>query len=1790
VNGVPRLEPVVIENIDTDFWESGGVTLMKLLESCGDMEKLPIPKYKQEPKMRIHKLENLKKAFDYIRDKLNIKLVNVGGEDVEKGDPKITLALLWTLINHFSMGSIELDGISGKEGLLLWCQRQTKAYDNVKITNFAGSWKNGLAFCALLHRFGPEHIPFETLTADNPADNLALAFKVAKDVWGIEDIIDVEDITDAVRPDEKIIMTYLAMWFKCFAKFLKDEAVVNAIKGAIDTRIQHDGWVAAYAAGAAEQQAWMQGHVAKYSNTAEGKDGHGDTTETIKGSMDAFYEAQRTEMPEAKARLADLQVSLSTLLASQRKNGRDLFAPAEGNTPEALDQQWAALEGVMASYEVSLRASYVHFKQLDTVLAKLGLDCTKASSWLREQSALYEAADYGANSPMENQAAVAAFELGERQLAVLEDALPALQAATVDSGMGLHASAPQAMAQVGEVESELQRTRELGCMFKLGLQATAQELSKLLILVVPDTWLDQQQVRFDKADYGATSVEVQYLIDVHERQYLVQLMEQQQVLSQIARMRLLDGKVRRMSGEGGADAQNDLCKQAQAVVADRVKQLQDKFTRVEAAGQAHHDALKARHHDLAELVHKLSEYNSQATEFEFHVASLEEELVAPLTADSLAEAEALILRFDDEIKPAMEEVDSLMEDVNEIAAVLRESKEDEASAAFARYQPEALQDKHAQCHAALADYETKLRGADGAGGFLAAEKAKEAARLAFAAGAAAFLAETARLQAAADKELAEGGSATEEALAAQLAAIRALEEELRAAQAKMDAELGPVVQQLTECGVEDNPHTAETPYSLKLGASVLSRVLASNAERLEETLRLQEQFRAWAKEYDEAAAAASAKLGETLQKFQGGGEGGEGEDTAGAVKQLIDEFQTYTKEDKPQIKESIAKCQELLATLHAAQKKVNVPLYVATEGLRVEELQTLDHSCGEAEAGHEARLRAAYARFREFESAHAKFVAKAAKTSQWLAAQRDAFGAGEHGGSSVVACDALINSFALYEQQADQYRSQHEPFVALMGGEGMAKHTEHGPATARLAEIAEETAATDRAGALYRQLLDLCQGEHKKLRALLDPEAWMAGQETMFDAAAAEAAAAAAALAAGEAPKQQHTTSELTYLIDEHGRAFNGQVPAQREHIQHVLDEPGAAAQTAEITAAAVARGELGQEAAQATAPPDANVEARGAALLARLTAVTGKGAAHEAMLKKQRARLLKLALASQEFNALGAGFELDLDAFEGELASPFMLGADSPQEVEAITKRLEEHVRPVMFEQAVMGKLRRARALVHPPPEGGGEGGEGGEGGGDTPDTPRSAELGEEGEGGSLEGVLAVKEEADAVGAFARYNLAGLEEKLLGAQKLLGEFADRLSGPGGLAEQQREVDALRRRFAELADGDGTGFKPYSGGVTKEADGVMTAAAAGGDAAAKQLDVLQALVDGYKGEAPRRIAELEGVAEELAKREVFNNPYTSETIYSVRALDEAVAKGLTQRFDALEKQVLDESSLGLTPEQLQEIKDVFRKVLLGCVANTAVCSRDAHACAHAQQCASRHPSTSMPRDPPSHPCSLPCPPLSVRQGRLGQAGQEGVPPVHHRHRAGAHGRGGGQAPRGDRHLGRRPDQLLRVLCLHGPAALRRQQHLQAGRAARVPDAVAVGAVGQEGGGRGGAARGHDAGADQRRGRRTGGRQEGGGEAVRGGRAGGHRRRLPAALVRRPKIHHGVHVPQDEGGRGGLRVRRLPGRPLPGVTGGDRGTGPAAGCRLPRCAKRRHGGVRHGHGQGHRPRYRSRGEL
>uniref|UniRef100_A0A3B4EMB3 EH domain binding protein 1 like 1 n=1 Tax=Pygocentrus nattereri TaxID=42514 RepID=A0A3B4EMB3_PYGNA len=99
--------------------------------------------------------------------------------------------------------------VTSSQSLLQWCQEITKNYKGVKVTNFNTSWRNGLAFCAILHHFHPDKIEFDALQPHDIKFNNKKAFDEFA-ALGISRLLEPSDMVLLSVPDRLIVMTYLS--------------------------------------------------------------------------------------------------------------------------------------------------------------------------------------------------------------------------------------------------------------------------------------------------------------------------------------------------------------------------------------------------------------------------------------------------------------------------------------------------------------------------------------------------------------------------------------------------------------------------------------------------------------------------------------------------------------------------------------------------------------------------------------------------------------------------------------------------------------------------------------------------------------------------------------------------------------------------------------------------------------------------------------------------------------------------------------------------------------------------------------------------------------------------------------------------------------------------------------------------------------------------------------------------------------------------------------------------------------------------------------------------------------------------------------------------------------------------------------------------------------------------------------------------------------------------------------------------------------------------------------------
>jgi len=113
------------------------------------------------------------------------------------------------------LSALVKNGGSKRNALLKWCQNKTVGYRNIDITNFSSSWNDGLAFCAILHSYLKDKIPYDTLGPNDKRRNFTIAFQAAESV-GINTTLNINNMCQQERPDWQQVLAYVTAIYKHF--------------------------------------------------------------------------------------------------------------------------------------------------------------------------------------------------------------------------------------------------------------------------------------------------------------------------------------------------------------------------------------------------------------------------------------------------------------------------------------------------------------------------------------------------------------------------------------------------------------------------------------------------------------------------------------------------------------------------------------------------------------------------------------------------------------------------------------------------------------------------------------------------------------------------------------------------------------------------------------------------------------------------------------------------------------------------------------------------------------------------------------------------------------------------------------------------------------------------------------------------------------------------------------------------------------------------------------------------------------------------------------------------------------------------------------------------------------------------------------------------------------------------------------------------------------------------------------------------------------------------------------
>eukprot|EP01028_Stygiella_incarcerata_P008203 TRINITY_DN350_c0_g1_i10.p1 TRINITY_DN350_c0_g1~~TRINITY_DN350_c0_g1_i10.p1 ORF type:complete len:865 (-),score=297.82 TRINITY_DN350_c0_g1_i10:97-2691(-) len=338
-----------VEDIATEF--DDGLKLIVLIEVISGNS---LGRYNKKPKMVHSKVENLNIALRFINDFAQSSKIRVqfSAEDIMDHNKKLILGMLWVLIHKFSIEDISEEEQNARDGLLLWCKKKTSGYENVEVRDFHKSWRSGLAFCALIHRHKPNLIDFSSLDPSKNEENLELAFSVADKELGIYRLLDVQDMLTE-KPDDKSVMTYVANYWREFAKGQKADVAASCLSKLAGRARGNKSVVEEYSSGASQLVSWIDGCISKYTTEDCGK-----SIEAVQEKIRELSEYRSVEKAAQTEKMLELESVLGNLIAKQKSEKTQCYVPPDEISQSTIQSKWEELDAVELKYEGALRENF----------------------------------------------------------------------------------------------------------------------------------------------------------------------------------------------------------------------------------------------------------------------------------------------------------------------------------------------------------------------------------------------------------------------------------------------------------------------------------------------------------------------------------------------------------------------------------------------------------------------------------------------------------------------------------------------------------------------------------------------------------------------------------------------------------------------------------------------------------------------------------------------------------------------------------------------------------------------------------------------------------------------------------------------------------------------------------------------------------------------------------------------------------------------------------------------------------------------------------------------------------------------------------------------------------------------------------------------------------------------------------------------------------------------------------------------------------------------------------------
>ncbi|EGD76823.1 paramyosin [Salpingoeca rosetta] len=358
-----------------------GKNLVQLVESLA--ERTCSAKLHDNPRFKAQEIENLNHALAFVYECGVSMTLKPSPENLLEGDERAVLGLVWALMMKYLKFAQEDDEtLSPKDALLRWVNLNTQGHAHAQATNFTTSFRDGMVLCALIHKFRPDLIDYDSLTPEDPLANLATAMKAAQEYFGLEQYVEPSDIA---KLDEKSMLVYVSEYYAGITEQLKLDLAFRRISQLIEFTIVNDKMKAQYEHDAADLRTRIQQAEAMLTSLPEKKDNTMAGARRLLETFDAYRSNEKRAMFSEHIKLEALFTNLATRLAD---NKRPPFTPSDASLCiDARAKQLASLQDTEQRVGLELHNEVSRQLRLQQQHELHKNRCDKIKQWVVEHNA-----------------------------------------------------------------------------------------------------------------------------------------------------------------------------------------------------------------------------------------------------------------------------------------------------------------------------------------------------------------------------------------------------------------------------------------------------------------------------------------------------------------------------------------------------------------------------------------------------------------------------------------------------------------------------------------------------------------------------------------------------------------------------------------------------------------------------------------------------------------------------------------------------------------------------------------------------------------------------------------------------------------------------------------------------------------------------------------------------------------------------------------------------------------------------------------------------------------------------------------------------------------------------------------------------------------------------------------------------------------------------------------------------------------------------------------------------------